>query len=141
MTDRELKPCPFCGGEPDIYEYGDKHDIFDPDTLGYVDTVYYTKYGHGCPNCGCIVAEKMSKEEAIIAWNTRTNSAPQQRINLYDRLALVNEARKQAVMEFTKRLKEYKCSYDLDNCHSFEAVDVDDIDEVAKEMLGEDYDR
>lgn len=60
---RELKPCPFCGGEADEYE-GD--------------------YGNGiyCMMCGAMVGEpihleyrttkRVSIDEAIDAWNTRS---------------------------------------------------------------------
>ena len=41
----ELLPCPFCGGEADTYEYEAERNIYNPSTLGYVDTEYYTKYG------------------------------------------------------------------------------------------------
>ena len=43
------------------------------------------------------------------------------------------------IKEFIIKLKEYKCSYDLDNYHSFEAVELDVIDDVVKEFLGEKY--
>lgn len=66
-----LKNCPFCGGKAETYEYESSRDIYDSDTLGYVDTEYFTKYGVGCTLCGCIVAEKNSEEEAIKAWNTK----------------------------------------------------------------------
>lgn len=58
----ELKPCPFCGGEPDEYE---------------------GEYGNGiyCMKCGAMVgelihlgfniAERVSYEQAAKAWNTR----------------------------------------------------------------------
>lgn len=58
----ELKPCPFCGGEPDEYE---------------------GEYGNGiyCMQCGAMVgepihlgfnvAERVSYEQAAKAWNTR----------------------------------------------------------------------
>lgn len=58
----ELKPCPFCGGEPDEYE---------------------GEYGNGiyCMECGAMVgepihldfniAERVSYEQAAKAWNTR----------------------------------------------------------------------
>ena len=68
----KLLNCPFCGGEADTYEYEAERNIYDPSTLGYVDTEYYTKYGVGCPECGCIVAEQTSIEKAITAWNKRT---------------------------------------------------------------------
>ena len=67
----ELKPCPFCGGGADVYNYEAEHDIFDPYTLGYVDTEVYTKYGVGCLVCGAMVAEQRSVEKAIKVWNTR----------------------------------------------------------------------
>lgn len=53
----ELKPCPFCGGEASLHI----HD----------------RYGVECDNCsmglGCI---KLTKEEAIQAWNTRVDLNP-----------------------------------------------------------------
>lgn len=60
-----LKPCPFCGGEPDEYE---------------------GEYGNGiyCMQCGAMVgepihlgfniAERVSYEQAIEAWNTRVKT-------------------------------------------------------------------
>ena len=68
----KLLNCPFCGGEADTYEYETEQNIYDPSTLGYAGTEYCTKYGVGCLECGCIVAEQMSIEKAITAWNTRT---------------------------------------------------------------------
>ena len=68
----ELLPCPFCGGEADTYDYEAERNIYDPITLGYVDTETYTKYGVGCLECGAIIAEQMSEEKAIEKWNTRT---------------------------------------------------------------------
>lgn len=68
----KLKPCPFCGGKAKTYDYEGKRDIYDPDTLGYVDTEYFTRWGCGCEVCGAMVPEKRSEEEAIEAWNTRT---------------------------------------------------------------------
>lgn len=68
---KELKPCPFCGGEATLYDYEESRDIYDKETLGYVDTEYFTKYGVDCEFCGCIVADRNSETEAIEAWNTR----------------------------------------------------------------------
>lgn len=56
-------------------------------------------------------------------------------------LEAANNLTANVVKEFVAKLKEHKCSYDLDNYHSFEAIDVDDIDDAVKEFLGEDYDR
>jgi hypothetical protein len=71
MSEIELKPCPFCGGEAETYECETSNDIYDIDTLGYVDTEYYMVYGVGCCNCGCVIAEMKTEEKAIEAWNTR----------------------------------------------------------------------
>lgn len=54
-------------------------------------------------------------------------------------LALVNKTRKQAILDFVEHLKENSCFYDLDNYHSFRAVDMETIDDIVKEVLG-DYD-
>lgn len=66
-----LRSCPFCGGEATLYDYEESRDIYDKETLGYVDTEYFTKYGVDCEFCGCIVADRNSETEAIEAWNTR----------------------------------------------------------------------
>ncbi len=52
----ELKPCPFCGAKPLMYDLLDTHGGFSIE----------------CPTDGCD-AEKMkrTKEAAISAWNTR----------------------------------------------------------------------
>ena len=121
MVDKELKPCPFCGGEAWIYE----------------GNIYWVK----CEDCGVEQVWSGTKEKAIKKWNTRTDAPRPEHINLYERLELVNEARKQAILDFVDKLYEHKCSYDLDNYHWFEAIDVDDIDDAVKEFLGEDYDR
>lgn len=39
------------------------------------------------------------------------------------------------IIKFANYLKEHSCSYDLDNYHSFNAVDIDDLDELVKEFL------
>lgn len=56
-------------------------------------------------------------------------------------LEAANDLTANVVKEFVAKLKEHKCSYDLDNYHYFEAVDMDTIDDIAKEMVGENYDR
>lgn len=38
------------------------------------------------------------------------------------------------IKEFAERLKQASCFYDIDNYHSFRAVDIDDIDDIVKEM-------
>lgn len=39
------------------------------------------------------------------------------------------------VIKFANYLKEHSCTYDLDNYHSFDAVDMDDLDDLVKEFL------
>lgn len=39
------------------------------------------------------------------------------------------------VLKFVEYLKAHSCSYDLDNCHSFSAIDIDCLDDLAKEFL------
>lgn len=70
-TSDKLLMCPFCGGEAEFYSYEAERDIYDSDTLGYVDTEYFTKYGVSCTGCNCLMAEYYSEEEVIKAWNTR----------------------------------------------------------------------
>lgn len=40
-----------------------------------------------------------------------------------------------AIIKFAEYLKKHSCFYDLDNYHSFEAVDVDNLDELVEEFL------
>lgn len=57
MTDKKLKPCPFCGGEAKVRNFISGRDVH-------------------CKNCYASVKILDSKEEAIKAWNTRTNMIP-----------------------------------------------------------------
>jgi hypothetical protein len=43
----------------------------------------------------------------------------------------------EAYKEFAEILKEHQCSYDLDNYHSFEAVEINVIDEILREKAGD----
>lgn len=69
MSD-DLKPCPFCGGEAKYWEYEDERDVFDPISLGWVDTHYFTVHCVGCESCE-IVISRLSKDDAVAAWNAR----------------------------------------------------------------------
>lgn len=52
----ELKPCPFCGGEPFVYISGNK-------SYGYFKEVI-------CPQCHC-QTHRLRGEEAVEVWNRR----------------------------------------------------------------------
>ncbi len=45
-----------------------------------------------------------------------------------------NRARAEAITEFQDELKAHLCSYDLDNYHSFKAVEEDVIDQIAEKL-------
>lgn len=56
----ELKPCPFCGGEAQYSEESRFH----------ISWVY-------CSNCGAASGYRNTEAEAIAAWNTRADEAPE----------------------------------------------------------------
>lgn len=67
---KELKPCPFCGGEAMI-EIGEPHTheiaTFMPDSAGYVMI--------SCSKCSCATMfDGQDVDNAIAAWNSRTES-------------------------------------------------------------------
>lgn len=70
MEQESLKPCPFCGCEAKAWEYEDEQDVFDPISLGWVDTRCVTWHCVGCESCE-IVISRLSKDDAIAAWNAR----------------------------------------------------------------------
>ncbi len=55
---KELKPCPFCGGEGKLYVF--------PDHI-------MTKYNVQCLGCGASGRYSNSKNDAVYAWNYRTS--------------------------------------------------------------------
>ena len=58
----ELKPCPFCGGKAEIYQY-DPFDGYQGDCS--MNIVH-------CTRCGAAF-ERRRKEQAMDAWNRRAN--------------------------------------------------------------------
>ena len=60
-------------------------------------------------------------------------------LNERERILIYHVAveRENAIKEFAERLKQLSCFYDLDNYHSFEAIDVEDVDSLVKEMTEE----
>ena len=39
------------------------------------------------------------------------------------------------VIKFVEYLKQHSCAYDLDNYHSFDAIDIEDLDDLVEEFL------
>ena len=39
------------------------------------------------------------------------------------------------VRKFSKYLKDNSCFYDIDNYHSFRAIDIEDLDDLVDEFL------
>ena len=67
----ELKPCPFCGGEAEYYTYEQEHDLYDSNTLGFLETYETTEHYVGCKECLAMVGTFVTKKQAIKSWNTR----------------------------------------------------------------------
>lgn len=59
MKNKELMPCPFCGGT-EFYRYGGTMD----------------RYWIECRKCGIEQPLYYSEEESVMRWNTRTNTIP-----------------------------------------------------------------
>lgn len=53
MSNIELKPCPFCGNEGHLSQHGDSYIV-------------------SCFDCGAQIDYCASEEEAVKAWNKRT---------------------------------------------------------------------
>ena len=39
------------------------------------------------------------------------------------------------IREFAEYLKKHSCSYDLDSYHSFDAINIEDLDDLAGEFF------
>ena len=57
MKNKELLPCPFCGGEAEL-------------------NPHFYDFLIACSSCGIGTHFYHTKREAIEAWNTRTNTIP-----------------------------------------------------------------
>ena len=88
----ELKPCPFCGGEAEIFEYKNKR---------FVPSI---QYRGGCFECGQTVCLENTREDAIKAWNTRAN---EEQIANYERLI----ERKDDALRFYARASRIQVEY------------------------------
>lgn len=67
----ELKPCPFCGGEAEYYTYEQEHNLYDSNTLGFLETHKTTEHCVGCEERLAMVGPFVTKKQAIKSWNTR----------------------------------------------------------------------
>lgn len=56
-------------------------------------------------------------------------------VELFSELKDYKEGYKDGVVEFVKYLKDNSCFYDIDNYHSFKAVNIDDLDDLVEEFL------
>ena len=84
----ELKRCPFCGGEAEMWDDGYMRPVID-EGGAYVDMDIKSPdiYGVECtnPECFCQLIGFDSEAEAIAAWNNRASS-DNQALELEDRL-------------------------------------------------------
>lgn len=55
----KLKPCPFCDGEAEVIN------------ILWLEDCFIT-----CKGCGIVTPSYNTEDEAITAWNTRTNKIP-----------------------------------------------------------------
>ncbi len=69
---QELQSCPFCGGE--ARNYIDEDDDYQPSIC--------------CKNCYCSIKASETKEDAIITWNTRVESA--ELLSARERIRILN---------------------------------------------------
>jgi Lar family restriction alleviation protein len=63
MSERELQPCPFCGGKGSRHE----NDWCEP-----------SEWNVSCLGCGCSTGGCTTKDMAIAAWNKRAPVAKDQ---------------------------------------------------------------
>lgn len=82
----ELKPCPFCGGRANDWEYEDEQDVFDPTSMGWIDTRCVTWHCAGCESCEIEIA-RLSRDDAAAAWNARAEPTLEQRCHQLEQLA------------------------------------------------------
>lgn len=81
----ELKPCPFCDGEADIYD--DRNQSYRVGAFGECRNVwptYYKVYCKSCGACGPVAKvdsdrfntfwQKEAKTTAVNAWNVRADN-------------------------------------------------------------------
>lgn len=65
----ELKPCPFCGSEVQLYTSQDWDATEQSADDGYVVGCDFTEGG-----CGASGGHRLTEEAAIASWNTRASN-------------------------------------------------------------------
>lgn len=85
----------------------------------------------------CECASKLRLE--AIALIIRQKAEVEEKSNkLREVLPIVAEIKAESIKEFAERLKERKCHYtETEHTFNFDGVDVDEIDNLVKEMVGE----
>lgn len=71
---------------------------------------------------------------AIENYNIHVDKDELLRALAYDRMQY-EAGYRDGIREFAEYLKKHSCSYDLDNYHSFDAIDIEDLDDLAGEFL------
>lgn len=71
---------------------------------------------------------------AIESYNIHVDKDELLRALSYDRMQY-KAGYRDGVIEFAEYLKKHSCSYDLDNYHSFDAIDIEDLDDLVEEFF------
>jgi len=79
VSEEELKPCPFCGGKAELFNYLSNH-------------LSKERFWIACIACTADVPSTESKEDILKRWNTRP---------IEDALKAENETLKQKIKELT----------------------------------------
>ena len=87
----ELKPCPFCGGEGEIYSY---HAMFDPKERVTIR----------CKTCGGNCGVWRQNDIATLAWNRREESVIEQDPTLIDEEAEARRIEKEEALRMMQEL-------------------------------------
>ena len=96
------------------------------------DDCYYCNTGIPCLNLYRQARDLIKRQQAEIDyWKSKAFDGCMEKEKIY------KDAISEAIKGFVVKLKKHACSYDLDNHHWFEAIELDVVDEVAKEFLGE----
>jgi len=78
MSEINLKPCPFCNNDPNLHQTGDEAYQVEPRLPRYIHLQrWYVYCGHCDLHFGCdsdYGGNFDTKEEAIEAWNRRTET-------------------------------------------------------------------